>query len=179
MKKLKRKKSFKEMFDNNKMDDLEFFTKSALVERAKEMGLKNFHNLKKAKLIELIKNPPPKIDDLDSFSKPALLKRVKEMGLQGRYGLTKKGLIELIRNPPPPRAKYTGVKKKVTIQPVDTEGELVFPSIYAAAKHFNVNSGKIGNKCFSIKEETKSTIVLDGIKYKLRFESYTLKKCKD
>ena len=131
-------------------------------------------------MIELIKNPTPKIDDFESFSKPALLERVKEMGLQGRYGLTKKGLIELIRNPPPPRAKYTGVKKKVTLQPVDSEGEeLVFPSIYAAAKHFNVNSGKIGNKAFSKKEETKSTIVLDGIKYKLRFESYTLKKCKD
>ena len=130
-------------------------------------------------MIELIKNPTPKIDDFESFSKPALLERVKEMGLQGRYGLTKKGLIELIRNPPPPRAKYTGVKKKVTLQPVDSEGEeLVFPSIYAAAKHFNVNSGKIGNKVFSKKEETKSTIVLDGIKYKLRFESYTLKKCK-
>ena len=163
------------------MDDLEFFSKPALMERAKEMGLKGSYKLKKKQLIEFIKNPPPKIDDLDSFSKPALLERVKEMGLQGRNGLTKKGLIELIRNPPPPRAKYTGVKKKVTLQPVDTEGEeLVFPSIYAAAKHFNVNCGKIGNKCFSKKEETKNTIVIDGIKYKLRFESYTLKKkCKD
>ena len=166
------------MFDNNKMDDLEFFSKPALVERAKEMGLKGFYKLNKKQLIEFIKNPPPKMDDLESFSKPALVEKAKEMGLQGRYGLTKKGLIELIRNPLPPRAKYTGVKKKVTLQPVDTEGEeLVFPSTYAAAKHFNVNSGKIGNKVFSKKKETK-TIVLDGIKYKLRFESYTLKKYK-
>ena len=166
------------MFDNNKMDDLEFFSKPALMERAKEMGLKGCYKLKKKPLIELINNPPPKIDDLESFSKSALMERMKEMGLQGRYGLNKKDLIELIRNPPPPRAKYTGVKKKVTLQPVDSEGkELVFPSIYAAAKHFNVNSGKIGNKAFSKKEETKSTIVIDGIKYKLRFESYTLKKC--
>ena len=118
---------------------------------------------------------------LSFFSKSELLERAKEMGLQGRYGLNKKDLIELIRNPsPPPRAKYTGVKKKVILQPVDSEGEeLVFPSIYAAAKHFNVNPGKFGYKVSSRKEETKSTIVIDGMQYKLRFESYTLKKCKD
>ena len=168
------------MFDNNKMDDLEFFSKPALMERAKEMGLKGCYKLKKKPLIELINNPPPKIDDLESFSKSALMERMKEMGLQGRYGLNKKDLIELIRNPPPPRAKYTGVKKKVTLQPVDSEGEeLVFPSINAAAKHFKVNSGSFGWKVVSKKEETKNTIVIDGIKYKLRFESYTLKKCKD
>lgn len=120
------------------------------------------------------------MDDLESFSKSALLERAKEMGLQGRYGLNKKDLIELIRNPPPPRATYTGVKKKVTLQPVDSEGEeLVFPSINAAAKHFNVNSGRFGWKVASKKEETKNKIVIDGVQYKLRFESYTLKKCKD
>ena len=131
------------------MDDLEFFSKPALMERAKEMGLKGCYKFKKKQLIELIKNPPPKMDDdLDSFSKPV---------------------------------KYTGVKKKVTLQPVDPEGEeLVFPSINAAAKHFNMNSGSFGWKVASKKEETKNTIVIDGIKYKLRFESYTLKKkCKD
>lgn len=147
------------------------------------MGLKGCYKLKKKQLIELIKNPSPKMDDLESFSKSALLERAKEMGLRGRSGLNKKDLMELIRNPPPPnRAKYTGVKKKVTLQPVDSEGEeLVFPSINAAAKHFNVNSGTFGWKVASKKEETKNTIVIDGIKYKLRFESYTLKKkkCKD
>ena len=35
------------MFDNNKMDDLEFFSKPALMERAKEMGLKGCYKLKK------------------------------------------------------------------------------------------------------------------------------------
>ena len=121
------------------------------------------------------------MDDLESYSKPALMEIAKEMGLKGRYKLKKKDLIELIRNPsPPPRAKYTGVKKKVILQPVDSEGEeLVFPSIYAAAKHFNVNPGKFGYKVSSRKEETKSTIVIDGMQYKLRFESHTLKKCKD
>ena len=123
-----------------------------------------------------------KMDNLEFYSKPALMEIAKEMGLKGRYKLKKKELIELIRNPsPPPRAKYTGVKKKVILQPVDSEGEeLVFPSIYAAAKHFNVNPGKFGYKVSSRKEETKSTIVIDGMQYKLRFESYTLKKkCKD
>ena len=122
-----------------------------------------------------------KMDDLEFYSKPALMEIAKEMGLKGRYKLKKKDLIELIRNPsPPPRAKYTGVKKKVILQPVDSEGEeLVFPSIYAAAKHFNVNPGRFGYKVSSKKEETKSTIVIDGMQYKLRFESYILKKCKD
>ena len=162
------------------MDNLEFFSKSALMKRAKEMGLKGCYKLKKKQLIELIKNPPPKLDDLESFSKSALLERAKEMGLQGRSELNKKDVIELIRNPPPPRARYTGVKKKVTLQPVDSEGEeLVFPSINAAAKHFKVNSGRFGWKVTTKKEEIKNTIVIDGIKYKLRFESYTLKKCKD
>ena len=163
------------------MDDLESLKRPALLKRAKEMGLKGCYKLKKKQLIELIKNSPPKIDDLESFSRSALLKRATEMGLRGRSELNKKDLIELIRNPPPPnRAKYTGVKKKVTLQPVDPEGEeLVFPSINAAAKHFNMNSGSFGWKVASKKEETKNTIVIDGIKYKLRFESYTLKKCKD
>ena len=131
------------------MDDLEFFSKPALMERAKEMGLKGSYKLKKKQLIEFIKNPSPKMDDdLDSL---------------------------------PRSVKYTGVKKKVTLQPVDPEGEeLVFPSINAAAKHFKMNSGSFGWKVASKKEETKNTIVIDGIKYKLRFESYTLKKkCKD
>lgn len=121
------------------------------------------------------------MDDLEYYSKPELMERAKEMGLRGRYRLKKKDLIELIRNPPPPnRAKYIGVKKKVTLQPVDSEGEeLAFPTITAAAKHFNVNPGRFGWKVASKKEETKNTIVIDGVKYKLRFESYTFKKCKD
>ena len=163
------------------MDDLESLKKPELIKRAKEMGLKGRFKLKKKQLIELIKNPPPKIDDLESFSRSALLERAKEMGLRGRSELNKKDLIKLIRNPPPPnRAKYTGVKKKVILQPVDSEREeLVFPTINAAAKHFNVNSGTFGWKVTTKKEETKNTIVLDGIKYKLRFESYRSKKCKD
>ena len=173
------------------IDDIDSLPRSALVERAKEMGLKGSYKFKKKQLIEFIKNPSPKmikddhpspkIDDIDSLPRSTLLERAKEIGLRGRYGLTKKGLIELIRNPPPPHAKYTGVKKKVTLQPVDLEGEeLVFPSINAAAKHFKMNSGSFGWKVASKKEKTKNTIVIDGIKYKLRFESYTLKKkCKD
>ena len=164
------------------MDDLKTLSKPELIKRAKEMGLKGFYRLKKAQLLELIENPPPKMDDdLDSLLRPALLERAKEISLQGRYGLTKKDLIERIRNPPPPRAKYTGVKKKVTLQPVEGGGgeELVFSSINAAAKHFKVNPGRFGWKAVSKNEGTKNTIVIDGVKYKLRFESYTLKKCKD
>ena len=91
-------------------------------------------------------------------------------------------MIDIIRNPSaplPPRINYTGVKKKVTLQPVDSEGEeLVFPSIYAAAKHFKVNPGKFAYKATSSKKEnTKNTIVIDGVHYKLKFESYRLKKC--
>ena len=123
------------------------------------------------------------MDDLELLKKPALMKIVKEMGLKGCYRFKKKQLIDIIRNPSaplPPRINYTGVKKKVTLQPVDSEGEeLVFPSINAAAKHFKVNSGRFGWKVTTKKEEIKNTIVIDGIKYKLRFESYTLKKCKD
>lgn len=158
------------------MDDLKTFSKLELIKRAKEMCLKGCYKHKKAQLIELIENSPPKMDDdLYSLLRPALLERAKEMGLQGRYGLKNKELIERIRNPPPPRAKYTGVKKKVTLQPVDPEGEeLVFLSINAAAKHFNMNSGSFGWKVASKKEETKNTIVIDGVQYKLRFESYTV-----
>ena len=160
-------------------DDIDSLPKPALLERAKEMGLKGSYKFKKKQLIEFIKNSSPKMDGLDSLPRSALLERAKEIGLRGRYGLKNKGLIELIRNPPPPRAKYTGVKKKVTLQPVESEGEeLVFPSINAAAKHFKMNSGRFGWKVASKKEETKNIIVIDGIKYKVRFESYTLKnKC--
>ena len=153
------------------MDDLKSFSKPELIKQAKEMGLKGFYKLKKAQLIELIENPPPKMDDdLDSLSRPALLEIAKEMGLIGRYGLKKKELIEEIRNPPPRRAKYTGVKKKVILNPEGGEEELVFPSINAAAKHFNMNPGSFGWKVASKKEETKNTIVIDGVRYKLRFE---------
>lgn len=120
------------------------------------------------------------MDELDTLSKTALLRKAKEKGLQGRYGLKKKDLIELIRNPPPPRRRYTGAKRKVILLPADSEEEeFVFPTIYAAAKHFNVNPGRFGWKVSSRNEETKSTIVIDGMRYNLRFESYTLKKSKD
>ena len=160
------------MFDNNKMDDLEFFSKPALMERAKEMGLKGCYKFKKAQLIEFIKNPSPKMDDdLDSLPRPALLERAKEIGLRGRYGLKNKQLIELIRNPPSSDTKPKGVKRKVILQPVESEGEeLVFPSIYAVAKHFNVNPGRFGWKVVAKKEKTKRTIDIDGVKYKIRFE---------
>ena len=167
------KKSFKGIFNINKMmDDLKSFSKPELIERAKEMGLKGFYKLKKAQLIELIENPPPKMDDdLDSLPRSALLERAKEIGLRGRYGLKNKELIELIRNPPSSDTKPKGVKRKVILQPVESEGEeLVFPSIYAVAKHFNVNPGRFGWKVVAKKEETKKTIDIDGVKYKIRFE---------
>ena len=143
------------------MNDLKTLLRSALMERMKEMGLKGFQNLKKVQLIELIENPPPKMDDdLDSLPRPALLERAKEIGLRGRYGLKNKQLIELIRNPPSSNTKpgdtFSGVKRKVILQPVESEGEeLVFPSIYAAAKHFKVNPGRFGMKVVARKEETK------------------------
>ena len=154
------------------MNDLKTLLRSALMERVKEMGLKGFHNLKKVQLIELIENPPPKMDDdLDSLPRPALLERAKEIGLRGRYGLKNKQLIELIRNPPSSNTKPKGVKRKVILQPVESEGEeLVFPSIYAAAKHFKVNPGSFGWKVVARKEETKKIIDIDGVKYKIRFE---------
>ena len=167
------KKSFKGIFNINKMmDDLKSFSKPELIKRAKEMGLKGFHKLKKAQLIELIENPPPKMDDdLDSLPRSALLERAKEIGLRGRYRLKNKELIERIRNPSCSYTKSKGVKRKVILQPVESEGEeLVFPSIYAAAKHFKVNPGRFGWKVAAKKEETKRTIDIDGVKYKIRFE---------
>ena len=154
------------------MNDLKTLLRSALIERVKEMGLKGFHNLKKVQLIELIESPPPKMDDdLDSLPRPALLERAKEIGLRGRYGLKNKELIERIRNPSCSYTKSKGVKRKVILQPVESEGEeLVFPSIYAAAKHFKVNPGRFGWKVVAKKEETKKTIDIDGVKYKIRFE---------
>ena len=167
------KKSFKGIFNINKMmDDLKCFSKPELIKRAKEMGLKGFYKLKKAQLIELIENPPPKMDDdLDSLPRSALLERAKEIGLRGRYGLKNKELIERIRNPSCSYTKSKGVKRKVILQPVESEGEeLVFPSIYAAAKHFKINPGRFGWKVVARKEETKKTIDIDGVKYKIRFE---------
>ncbi|PFX21870.1 putative uncharacterized transposon-derived protein F54H12.3 [Stylophora pistillata] len=169
------------------------------------MGLKRFYNLKKAQLIELIKNPPKidlvstskindpdlddlDLDDLDSLSRPALLERAKEIGLAGRYILKKKELVEYIRNPP--NKKERVAKRKVILKPVraanpssspaglqeeladesDEGAELVFPSMYAAAKHFNINPGKFGVKILGKKEEMKKTIDIDGVKYIIRFE---------
>ena len=122
------------------------------------------------------------MDELETYSKPALLAKGKEMGLQGLYKYKKKDLIKLIRNPPPPRARHTGVRKKVILTPIDSPWStdqaevLVFPSISKASKHFNLNPGRFGSRAASENEEMKSTIVIDGIRYNLRFESYTLKK---
>ena len=155
------------------MDNYKSFKKVDLLSRAREMGLKGFYNLKKAELIELIKKPPPKIDDgLDELSRAELMKRAKEMRLQGRYQLKKQELINLIRHPPPYRTKH---KKKVILEPIDPvadEKTFVFPSINAAAKHFNINPGSFGWKAVSKNEETKNTMVIHGVKYKLIFENY-------
>ena len=104
----------------------------------------------------------------------------KENGLQGYSKLRKAELIEFIKNPPLPRARHIGVRKRVTLQPVEGDktstGELVFPSISAAAKHFNVNPGVFGKKLISRKESTRNFIKLDGKKFTLRFEAYCVKE---
>ena len=153
------------------MENYKSFKKSELINRAKEMGLKGYSNLKKAELIDLLKNPPPKIDDgLDEFSRPELMKIAKQMKLQGRYQLKKQELINLIRHPPPYPTKH---KRWVILDPLDEEREgFVFPSINAAAKHFKINPGSFGWKAVSKNEETKNTMVIHGVKYKLRFENY-------
>lgn len=155
------------------MENYKSFTKSELINRAKEMGLKGYSGLKKVKLIELLENPPPKIDDgLDELSRPELMKRAKQMRLQGRYQLKKQDLINLIRHPPIFLAKH---KRKVILEPKDPEEDeetFVFPSINAAAKHFKINPGSFGWKAVSKNEETKNTIAIRGVQYKLRFENY-------
>ena len=164
-------KMIKDDHPSPKIDDIDSLPKPALLERAKEMGLKGSYKFKKKQLIKLIENPPKMDDDLDSLPRATLLERAKEIGLRGRYGLKNKELLELIRNPPSSNTKSKGVKRKVILQPVESEGEeLVFPSIYAAAKHFKVNPGRFGWKVVAKKEETKKTIDIDGVKYKIRFE---------
>ncbi|PFX14851.1 hypothetical protein AWC38_SpisGene20967, partial [Stylophora pistillata] len=89
------------------MDELETYTKAALLAKGKEMGLKGLHGLNKKDLIEVIKNPHTRKKD----SKAELLMKAKELGLQGLYKLKKKDLIEVIKNPPPPSTRYCGVRK--------------------------------------------------------------------
>ncbi|PFX11357.1 hypothetical protein AWC38_SpisGene24958 [Stylophora pistillata] len=143
------------------MDQLEIDTKAELLARGKEMGLKGLSGLNKKGLIEAIKNlPPPKtlerdirnkdciIDELETYSRLALIAKAKEMGLRNFRGVNKKELIEIIRNPPPPKtpARYAGVKKKVILTPIHNDQPietLVFPTIYKASKHFNINPARI------------------------------------
>lgn len=160
------------------MEDYKSFTKSELIDRAREMRLKGYYKLNKAELIELLENPPPKIDDgLDELSRPELMKKAKQMRLQGRYQLKKQDLINLIRHPPPYPTKH---KRWVILDPLDEEREgFVFPSINAAAKHFKINPGSFGWKVVSKREETKNTIVIHGVKYKLRFENYMEKPIRE
>ncbi|PFX12774.1 putative uncharacterized transposon-derived protein F54H12.3 [Stylophora pistillata] len=94
------------------MDELETYTKAALLAKGKEMGLKSLTGLNKKGLIEAIKNPAQHITGVKKDSKAELLMKAKEMGLQGLYKLKKKDLIEVIKNPPPPRARHCGVRKK-------------------------------------------------------------------
>ena len=42
--------------------------------------------------------------------------------------------------------------------------------MYAAAKHFNINTGKLGMKIRGKKEEMKQTIDIGGVKYIIRIE---------
>ncbi|PFX17106.1 hypothetical protein AWC38_SpisGene18591 [Stylophora pistillata] len=126
-----------------KMDELEIYTKAALLAKGKEMGLKGLTGLNKKDLMEVIKNPAQHIAGAKKDSKAELLMKAKEMGLQGLYKLKKKDLIEVIKNPPPPCARHCGVRKKVILTPVDSSEELVFPSIYKASQHFNINPGRI------------------------------------
>ena len=119
------------------------------------------------------------MDELETYSRLALIAKGREMGLRNFRGLKKKELIEIIRNPPPPKtpARYAGVRKKVTLTPIQVSPDndqsietLVFPTIYKASKHFNINPARFGSK------NDESEIVIKGIRYSLSFESYTLKK---
>ncbi|XP_022795526.1 uncharacterized protein LOC111334103 [Stylophora pistillata] len=91
------------------------------------------------------------MDELETYSRLALIAKGKEMGLRNFRGLKKKELIEIIRNPPPKTpARYAGVRKKVTLTPIQVSPDndqpietLVFPTIYKASKHFNINPARI------------------------------------
>lgn len=165
-----------ENYKTNYETNYESFKKSELINRAREMGLKGYYKLNKVELIEFVKNAPPKIDDgLDELSRTELMKRAREMRLQGRYQLKKQELINLIRHPPLFLAKH---KRKVILEPIDPEADeetFVFPSINAAAKHFKINPGSLGWKVVSKNEKTKNTMIIRGVKYKLRFENYMYK----
>ena len=167
------------------MAELETLSINALKRKAREMGLKQAYLLDKERIIALIRNPPEP-GSLETLSKDELLKKAKELGLRGYSKKTKKELIELMRNPPdvqPPRARYNGVNRRVILSPVDsdkTEDELVFPTISAASKHFNVNPGRFGMKLKSPNESTRNFIELNGEKFALRFEAYSVKeKCEE
>ncbi|PFX14621.1 hypothetical protein AWC38_SpisGene21206 [Stylophora pistillata] len=136
------------------MDELEYYSRSALLEKAKEMGLKRCSLLKKKELIELIRNPPD-VNSLESLSRKELHDKTKEMGLQGCTAKGKKELIELIRNPqetPVSRARHIGVRKRVILRSLEDSSdesdspELFFPSINSCARHFNVNPGRFAAK---------------------------------
>ena len=127
-----------------------------LIKIAKDMGLQRYNKLKKAQLIELINNPPsppppPPSPSDDEYKEIKLMNvhqlrtKVKEMGLQRYSLLNKKELLELIKNPIAPRARYRGIKRKVTM--IDESGEkFTFPAITQAAKFFKINPGILGSK---------------------------------
>lgn len=167
------------------MDELDTLSMRALMQKAKEMGLKRTYLLDKEGIIALIRNPP-EMDLLETLLRSELLEKVKKMGFRGYTKKNKKELIELLKNPqdaPPCRARYNGVNRRVILSPADsnkTEDKLVLPTISAASKHFNVNPGKFGMKLKSRNESTRHFIELNGEKFALRFEAYSMKeKCEE
>lgn len=137
------------------------------------------------------------LDKLTTLTNSALFEKAKEMGLQYYHKLKREELIKLIRDSPPPRPRYTGMRRRVILLSssipvtVGIEGEdyqaglslnyirehgQVFPSISAAAKHFNVNPGLFGAKLRSKNVSKRNKIKLNGRDYSLIFEAYRLKK---
>ena len=110
-----------------------------LIKIAKDKGLQGYIQLKKAQLIELIKNPPspppppppPSDDELKeimSMNLEQLRNKAKEMGIRRYTFLNKKELRELIKNPTAPRARR--IKRKVTLISEAPPGDtFTFPSI--------------------------------------------------
>ena len=92
-----------------------------LIKIAKDKGIQGCIQLKKAQLIELIKNPPspppppPPLSD-DELKEIMLMKiqqlrnKAKEMGIRRYSFLNKKELRDLIKNPTAPRVRK--IKRK-------------------------------------------------------------------
>ena len=157
-----------------------------LIKIAKDMKLQGYTQLKKAQLIELIKNPPlpppppaaPSDDvlkEIKSMKVQQLRNKAKEMGLQRYTFLNKKELLELITNPIAPRNKYRGIKTPVTLikecrKCSSHDEKFFFPSINQAAKYFNINPGILGAKFYVKSEEARNSIEINGIVYKLEID---------